>query len=84
MTIISALENFMVNKTDYYMVENNEKSRRYIKKWRELEEVSFKELFNGECIEITVPIGDVQYYCRFRSDEINEDRITTFLKNKLN
>ncbi len=83
MSIITALENFMVNKSDYYMVENNKNSIRYIKKWRELEEVSFKELFNGECLEVTVPIGDVQYYCRFRLNEINEDRITSFLENKL-
>lgn len=83
MSIMSALENYMVNKSDYYMVENNETIRRYIKKWSELEEVSFKELFNGECLEVTVPIGDIQYYCRFRTNEINEGRITTFLENKL-
>ena len=38
MSIISALEDFMVNKNDYYMIENSENTRRYRRKWMELEE----------------------------------------------
>jgi len=83
MSIISALEDFMVNKNDYYMIENSENARRYRRKWMELEEVSFKEIFNGECLEVTVPIAGVQYYCRFRLNNDSEEKILDFLDNKL-
>ena len=49
----------------------------------ELEEVSFKEIFNGECLEVTVPIAGVQYYCRFRLNNDSEEKILNFLDNKI-
>ena len=83
MSILSTLEDFMVNKNDYYMIENDENTRIYRKKWMELQEVSFKEIFDGECLEVTVPIGDIQYYCRFILNENSEEKIIDFLDNKL-
>jgi hypothetical protein len=73
----------MVNKSDYYMIENSSKSRIYRRKWMQLEEVAFKETFNGECLEITVPIGEIQYYTRFRLNELDENIILNYLDNKI-
>jgi hypothetical protein len=73
----------MVNKSDYYMIENSTKSRIYRRKWMQLEEVAFKETFNGECLEITVPIGEIQYYTRFRLNELDENIILNYLDNKI-
>jgi hypothetical protein len=83
MSILSILDNFMVNKSDYYMIENSTKSRIYRRKWMQLEEVAFKETFNGECLEITVPIGEIQYYTRFRLNELDEKQILSYLDNKI-
>ena len=83
MSILSILDNFMVNKSDYYMIENSSKSRIYRRKWMQLEEVAFKETFNGECLEITVPIGEIQYYTRFRLNELDENIILNYLDNKI-
>lgn len=83
MSIISALEDFMVNKYDYYMFENNKNTRIYRRKWMELEEVSFKETCNGNTLEVTVPIAGVQYYCRFKLNNDSEEKIINFLDNKL-
>jgi hypothetical protein len=83
MSILSILDNFMVNKSDYYMIENSTKSRIYRRKWMQLEEVAFKETFNGECLEITVPIGEIQYYTRFRLNELDENIILNYLDNKI-
>jgi hypothetical protein len=82
MSIMSSLENFMVGKSEYYMIENDENIRRYRRKWMELEEVSFKQIFNGECLEVTVPIAGVQYYSRFRLNNDSEEKILDFLDNK--
>tara|TARA_B110000967_G_C18901293_1_gene575424 strand:+ start:375 stop:530 length:156 start_codon:yes stop_codon:yes gene_type:complete len=49
----------------------------------QLEEVAFKETFNGECLEITVPIGEIQYYTRFRLNELDENIILNYLDNKI-
>ena len=65
------------------LIENSENTRRYRRKWMELEEVSFKEIFNGECLEVTVPIAGVQYYCRFRLNNDSEEKILNFLDNKI-
>jgi hypothetical protein len=83
MSLLSVLENFMVNKKNFYMIEKDNKKLTYRRRWRELEEITFKEIFDGECLEVTVPIGKVQYYSRLKKNKITEDELIKFIDNKL-
>ena len=81
MSIIHDLDVFMKKQSDYYLVQGSNNKRMYRKKYKELEEVVYEESYNGKCLELTVPVGKVQYYSRFI--EKDKKSIIEFLKNKM-